>query len=86
MQRYAQSKQLWTRIPALHAVFDRWVSSNGKTLPALTDEALPQVIAASSTDDHTPNNVAHAHNRCLATYNAPSPWTPLTHISDSEAR
>jgi hypothetical protein len=62
------------------------VSSNGKTLPALMDEAPPQAIAAFSTDDHTPNNAAHARNRCPVTYNAPSPLIPLIRISDNKAR
>ena len=83
---YTQSKQLWTRIPALLAVFCRWASSNGKIAPAPTDEALLRAIAGFSTDDHTPNNAAHAHNGCLATYSAPSPLIPLIHISDREAR
>ena len=83
---YTQSKQLWNRIPALHGAFYRLVSSNEKTLPALTDEAPLLATATSSNGDHTPNNAAHAHNRCPVTYNAPSPLTPLTHTLDREAR
>ena len=83
---YTQSKQLWNRIPALPDAFCRWASSNGKIAPALMDEALLLVIAVFSNDDHTPNNVAHVHNRFLVTYNAPLLWTPLTHTSDNKAR
>lgn len=50
------------------------------------DEALPQATATSSNDDHTPNNAAHVDNRYLATYNAPSPWSPLSRILDNVVR
>ncbi len=54
--------------------------------PAQIIQSLPQAIAAFSTDDHTPSNVARVHNRCPVTYNAPSPWIPLTHTWDNKAR
>lgn len=86
MRRQTQFKRLLIRIPALHAAYCLLACSNGKIAPAQTDEAPPQAIAAFSTDDHTPNNVDHAHNRCPATYNAPSPLIPLTRTWGKGAR